>query len=275
MPLERIEGRNAVLEALRAGRNFDRLLIGAWLQRERMGKVVEVLKEARRKGVRIQWTSRNILNSLVPGGEHGGVVGFAGERRYATVDALFRRGGSPLILVLDGIGDPQNLGSVLRSAGEACVDGVLFSKGRSAPLSPAAVRASAGAAEHLNILREGDLAAALRAIKSRGVLVVGADAGAPKACDEVKLTGPVALVVGNEERGISVHVRELCDDIVRVPLRGPVGCLGVAASAAILLYEAVRQRRAQAGKAPGREKPGADLLRTAPSSGIRNPAGNP
>lgn len=201
----------------------------------------------------------------VDGGTLTAVAGFDGHQGIALVVAPRRaagleevlgralgRGEPPFLLVLDSLEDPQNLGTLLRSAEAAGIHGVIVPRRRAAPLSPAAVKASAGATEHLSIAAVEDLAGALADLHVRGIRVVGADAEAPLSYRDADLRGPLAIVVGSEGRGLAGPVRRRCDLLVRIPLHGAVGSLNAAVAGSILLFEARAQRDADvAGRGDG------------------------
>ncbi len=171
-------------------------------------------------------------------------------RRFGTPEEALalaiERGEAPFVLVLDSLEDPQNLGTVLRSAEAAGVHGVLYPLERQAPLSPAAVKASAGATEHLLLCPVEDLPSALTDLHVRGVRVVGSDAEAPMTVRQADLRGPIAIVVGSEGHGLSPAIRRRCDLMVRIPMRGAIGSLNVAVAGSVLLFEVLGQRAPEA-----------------------------
>jgi 23S rRNA (guanosine2251-2'-O)-methyltransferase len=171
-------------------------------------------------------------------------------RRFATPEEALalaiERGEAPFVLVLDSLEDPQNLGTVLRSAEAAGVHGVLYPLERQAPLSPAAVKASAGATEHLLLCPVEDLPSALTDLHVRGVRVVGSDAEAPMTVRQADLRGPIAIVVGSEGHGLSPAIRRRCDLMVRIPMRGAIGSLNAAVAGSVLLFEVLGQREPEA-----------------------------
>jgi 23S rRNA (guanosine2251-2'-O)-methyltransferase len=177
---------------------------------------------------------------------HQGVALVVGPRSWATVEEIIGRataaGEAPFVLAMDSLEDPQNVGTLLRSAEAAGVHGVLFPTHRQAPLTPAAVKASAGAIEHLALAPVDDLAAALAELHIRGLRIVGSDADAPLTLRQADLRGPIALVVGSEGRGLGAGVRRRCDLVVRIPMRGRVGSLNAAVAGSLLVFEAVSQR---------------------------------
>jgi 23S rRNA (guanosine2251-2'-O)-methyltransferase len=191
---------------------------------------------------------------MVKGVTHQGILAEASPFPYATPEDVVARAvarlGAGFLLVLDGIQDPQNLGAIVRSAEAAAVDGVILPKDRAAGMSPSAVRASAGAAEHLPVARVTNLAAFLTLVRSQGLWVVGADAAQGRDLFTSDLTGPLVLVVGGEDRGLRPLTRSRCDVMVRIPLRGRVASLNASAAAAVCLFEAARQRGAVAQRGP-------------------------
>ena len=205
------------------------------------------------------------LTALAGFDGHQGVALVVAARRFATIDDILARGierGEPaFILVLDSLEDPQNVGTLLRSAEAAGVHGVIFPTARQAPLSPAAVKASAGATEHLLLAPVEDLAGSLADLHVRGLRVAGTDAEAPLTARESDLRGPTAIVVGSEGHGLSPAVRRRCDLFVRIPMHGKVGSLNAAVAGSILLFEAVGQRDAAASAAAAPVAPAAPKAR--------------
>jgi 23S rRNA (guanosine2251-2'-O)-methyltransferase len=241
---ELLYGRNAVTEALRARRRTLRRLAVAGGARE--GGVKGLIEEARRAKVALAEVPREQIDRAVPGANHQGVLLEAGAYPYAEFDDLLRADvdGGPLYLVLDQLQDPQNVGTLLRSAEAVGVTGVLIPEHRAATITPAVVNASAGATEWLRIARVTNLARALARLKERNVWVAGLE-GIPEArpIDAADLRGALALVVGSEGSGISRLVRESCDFLVRLPMHGQIGSLNAAVAGSIALYAAERQRR--------------------------------
>jgi 23S rRNA (guanosine2251-2'-O)-methyltransferase len=190
------------------------------------------------------------LTALAGFDGHQGVALVVEPRRFATLQEVLARAierrEPPFVLVLDALEDPQNLGTVLRSAEAAGAHGVLFPTERQAPLSPAAVKASAGATEHLLLCPVGDLPGALTDLHVRGIRVVGSEADAPLTARQADLRGPLAIVVGSEGHGLSPAVRRRCDLMVRIPMQGAIGSLNAAVAGSILLFEALGQRDPEA-----------------------------
>ena len=188
---------------------------------------------------------RETLDRMAGGVPHQGIIAVVSEKPVLSLESLLETAREPaLVVVLDGVEDPRNLGAILRTAEAAGADGVLLPERHSAGLSETVARASAGALEHVQVARVGNLVQALEALKARGIWVVGFDAAGTERWDAVDLARPVALVLGGEGRGIRRLVREHCDHLVSIPHFGHIGSLNVSVAAGIALYEAVRQRRA-------------------------------
>jgi 23S rRNA (guanosine2251-2'-O)-methyltransferase len=236
-------GINPVFEALAAGtRHFDRLLIVKGL---RSRKLSDAIRRATHLGIPLRFEMRETLDRLAGGVPHQGIIAVVSEKPVLSLESLLETARDPaLVVVLDGVEDPRNLGAILRTAEAAGADGVLLPERHSAGLSETVGRASAGALEHVQVARVGNLVQALEALKARGIWVVGYDAAGTERWDAVDLNRPVALVLGGEGRGIRRLVREHCDHLVSIPHFGHIGSLNVSVAAGIALYEAVRQRRA-------------------------------
>ena len=235
-------GINPVIEALSAGtRHFDRLLIVKGLRSRRLS---EAMRRATQLGVPLRFEMRDALDRMAGGIPHQGIIAIVSEKPVLSLESLVASAREPaLVVVLDGVEDPRNLGAILRTAEVAGADGVLLPERHSAGLSETVARASAGALEHVKVARVGNLVQALEALKARGIWVVGYDAAGTERWDSVDLTKPVALVLGGEGRGIRRLVREHCDHLVSIPQFGHIGSLNVSVAAGIALFEAVRQRR--------------------------------
>jgi 23S rRNA (guanosine2251-2'-O)-methyltransferase len=236
-------GINPVLEALSSGtRHFDRLLVAKGLRNRR---VTEAMRLASQRGVPLRFETRETLDRMAGEVPHQGLVGVVSAKPVMSLEALLEQAHAPeMVVVLDGVEDPRNLGAILRTAEAAGADGVLLPERHTAGLSETVARASAGGIEHVKVARIGNVVQALEALKARGFWVVGFDAAGTERWDSVDYTGPVALVFGGEDRGIRRLVREKCDHVASLPLFGHVGSLNVSVVAGIALYEAVRQRRA-------------------------------
>jgi 23S rRNA (guanosine2251-2'-O)-methyltransferase len=236
-------GINPVLEALSAGtRHFDRLLVVKGLRSRRLS---EAIRRATRLGIPLRFEMRETLDRMAGGVPHQGLIAVVSAKPTLSLENLLESARNPALLVaLDGVEDPRNLGAILRSVEAAGADGALVPERHSAGLSETVGRASAGALEHVKVARVGNLVQALEALKARGVWVVGFDATGRERWDSVDLKRPVCLVLGGEGRGIRRLVREHCDHLVSIPHFGHVSSLNVSVAAGVALYEVVRQRGA-------------------------------
>ena len=249
MAREWLYGRHPVVEALRAGRRrFFRLRVAEGVQSK--GRVREALRLAERAGVPVERVPRRMMDAVVPSGHQGIALETSGYP-YADLGEMLalaqRRSEPPLFLLLDALQDPQNLGTLLRTAEAVGVHGVLLPLRRTATVTPAVVNASSGASEHL-LVGQMNLAQAIRALQETGVWVVGLEGG-PEAqpLEEVRLDGPLALVVGSEGQGLRRLTREACDVLLRLPMRGRVESLNAAVAGSVALY-LVWQTRGFVGK---------------------------
>jgi 23S rRNA (guanosine2251-2'-O)-methyltransferase len=236
-----IYGINPVVEALRAGR------VSALRIADRGGdRLRQVLAAAEEQGVRARRVPQDLLDREARGGVHQGVVAEVPDEATHSVDELVREApGVPLIVVLDGIEDPQNLGAILRTADAAGVDGVVVQERRSASLGGATAKASAGAIAHVKIAEVVNIGRALDELKELGVWTVGLAGEAATPYGSIDFTIPTAIVLGAEGTGLRRLVREKCDFLASIPLRGHVGSLNVSVAAGVALFEAVRQRSAR------------------------------
>ena len=237
-----IAGRNAVNEALRAGRTLDSL----YVQRgDHGGGMAALIAKAKAQGVPIKEADPKKLEHMCGGANHQGVVAVAAVKEYASLEEIFARAeerGEPLFLVIcDGLEDPHNLGAVIRTAECAGAHGVVIPKRRSVGLTYAVGKASAGAVEHLPVARVQNVAALLEDLKARGVWIYTADMDGSPWC-QTDFTGPAALVIGSEGSGVSRLVKERSDFVVSLPIRGQVNSLNASVAAGVLCYEVARQR---------------------------------
>ncbi len=253
--MEVLYGIHAVEEALRAGRRrFDHVLLARErLEAHQAARLQSLAAACRQAGVRIRQEPREQLTQLAGTDAHQGVVALVHPQEFLAIEDLFfappaANGQARLLLALDGVEDPQNLGALLRVADGAGVDGVILTERRSAPLSPTAVKASAGAAEHLRIARVVNLVRALEDLKARNIWAIGLDERGPQDYDRFDFTGNCVLVLGREGAGLHDLVRRTCDHLLRIPMAGGVSSLNVSAAGAVVLYEAFRQRRAAAAQ---------------------------
>lgn len=246
--MEVLYGLHPVEEALRAGRRrFDHVLVASERHDERLAHLVA---ECRQAGVRVRQESREQLTQLAGTAAHQGVVALVRPQQALAIEDLFAplpsKSGTPaarLLLALDGVEDPQNLGALLRVADGAGVDGIILTERRSAPISPVAVKASAGAAEHLRIARVVNLVRALEELKKQNLWIIGLDERGASDYDQFDFSGNCVLVLGREGAGLHDLVRRTCDHLLRIPMAGGVSSLNVSTAGAVVLYEAARQRR--------------------------------
>ena len=240
---EMIEGRNAVIEALRAGRAIDKIFLAKGDVDKTLGHIAS---KARAAGVVVVECDRRKLDFMSATHAHQGVIALCAVREYCTVDDILalaaERDEKPFVIVCDEISDPHNLGAIIRSAECAGAHGVVIPKRRSAGLTAIVDKASAGAAEHMLIARVPNLPAALDALKSRGLWVYGTAADGQSGLWDTDFTGPMALVIGSEGDGMGRLVRESCDFTVSLPMKGKVSSLNASAAAGIVMYEVLRQR---------------------------------
>ena len=249
---ELVAGRRPVEEAFVAGRGAHRLLVTP----QRRHALEQLVLHATRLRIPIVEVEGGSLTALAGFDGHQGVALVVGPRRFASLDDILaraiERNEPPFVLVLDSLEDPQNLGTLLRSAEAAGVHGVIFPTRRQAPLTPSAIKASAGAVEHLLLCPVDDLPGALADLHTRGLRICGAEEDAPLTARQTDLRGPLALVVGSEGQGLGPAVRRRCDTFMRIPMRGAIGSLNAAVAGSILLFEAVAQRDPTGDAAPPR-----------------------
>jgi 23S rRNA (guanosine2251-2'-O)-methyltransferase len=234
-------GRNPVLEALRSGRPARKLVLARGVQPE--ARLQEILDLAAARGIPVEESPRRRLDDISHTEHHQGIAGYFHSRPPLALDDLLRGTRDPaLLLVLDGIQDPQNLGALARCADAAGADGLVIPRHRAATVTPAAAKASAGATEHVPVASVPNLAYALQRLGEAGLWRVGLAADAGARYDQVDYTVPVALGVGAEGEGLRPITRRSCDVVVALPMLGRVASLNAAAAGAVLLYEAARQR---------------------------------
>ena len=238
-----IEGRNAVLEALRAGTPIDKLYLARGETDAALGHLAST---ARERGVVVVECDRRKLDAMSLTHAHQGAVAVAAVRAYATVEDILQaareRGEPPLVVVCDELSDPHNLGAVIRTAECAGAHGVIIPKRRSAGLTAVVAKTSAGAVSHVPVARVPNLPALLRELQEAGLWIFGTAADGDTLLYDADWRGPAAIVIGSEGRGMGRLVAERCDFKVRIPMKGKLNSLNASAAAAILLYEAVRQR---------------------------------
>lgn len=234
-----IAGRNPIREAILAGRPIEKLLVARGLT----GSALEIIAKARAAGIVVQEVERARLDAIYS--NHQGMLAYASAAEYATLEELMaipaERGEDPFFVILDGVTDPHNLGAILRSAAAAGAHGVIVPERRAAGLVPAAVKAAAGALEHIAVAKVGNLRQTVEILKDAGVWLMAADADG-ESVYEADLTGPIALVIGSEGDGVSPIVRNNCDCTLALPMMNGMESLNASVAAGILLYEIRRAR---------------------------------
>jgi 23S rRNA (guanosine2251-2'-O)-methyltransferase len=244
--MDKLTGIHAVREALAAGRPLQSIVIARGLHGERLEEIVRL---ARRNGVSVRFEERTQVDRTAGTRNHQGVVALTAAHAAVSLEELLAGEGSPgtpgLLVLLDGIEDPQNLGAIVRTALAAGAGGVVIPERRAVGLTETVARASAGAAAHMRVARVTNLARAMEEIKEAGYWLVGLDEKADKRHTDIDLSVPIALVLGGEGKGLHQLVRERCDFVVSIPAVGPIRSLNVSVAAGIALFEVVRQRAAK------------------------------
>ena len=238
-----IEGRNAVIEALRTGTAIDKIYLAKGETDKTLGHIASRAREA---GIVVVDADRRKLDAMSRTHSHQGVIALAAVREYVSVESILeraaQRGEKPLLVVCDEISDPHNLGAILRTAECAGAHGVIIPKRRSAGLTAIVAKTSAGAVSYMPVARVANISATLKELQEKGVWIIGTAADGNTTLYSADLKGPAAIVIGSEGDGMSRLVREGCDFLVSIPMQGRISSLNASAAAAILLYEAVRQR---------------------------------
>ncbi len=240
-----IYGRNPVIEALQAGNTtIDKLFIQDGLKHSQIGTIRNLVKE---KNITYRFVDKRKLDSMCDGENHQGVVAMAAAHSYCEVSDILNvakeKGEPPFLVILDGITDPHNLGSIIRTANAAGAHGVIIPKNRSAVLNSTVAKVSAGAIEYTKVARVTNLAQTIEKLKKEGMWIVGTDLLGEQTHSECSMTGSVGIVIGSEGEGMSRLVRESCDFLVKIPMIGEIESLNASVAAGVLLYEVVRQKR--------------------------------
>ncbi len=237
-----IEGRNAVLEAFRAKKPIDRLFI---LEGCQDGPIQSILREAKKGDTIISYVKKERLDQLSEAGKHQGVIAYAAAYEYATIDDMFKlaeeKGEPPFFILLDNIEDPHNLGAMIRTANQAGAHGIIIPKRRAVGLTATVAKVSAGAINYVPVAKVTNLSATIEELKERGMWFACADMDG-ELMYNTNLTGSIGLVIGSEGEGVSRLVKEKCDYIVRIPMKGNIDSLNASVAMGILSYEIVRQR---------------------------------
>ena len=237
-----IEGRNAVIEAYRSGKPIDKLFI---LDGCQDGPMMTIKREAKKHDTLVKYVIKERLDQLSETGKHQGVIAYAAAYEYAEVEDILKaaeeKGEPPFIFLLDGIEDPHNLGAIIRTANLAGAHGVIIPKRRAVGLTSTVAKTSAGALNYTPVAKVTNISATIEELKERGLWFVCADMGG-ESMYRLDLKGPIGLVIGNEGEGVSRLVREKCDFIASIPMKGDIDSLNASVAAGVLAYEIVRQR---------------------------------
>lgn len=243
-----IYGRNSVIEALTSNHTMDKILIQEGLRHSQIVKIRNLAKE---RGIVYQFVDKRKLDRMTDGENHQGVAALAAAHKYAELSDILvsakAKGEPPFLLIADGITDPHNLGSIIRTADAAGAHGVVIPKNRSVSLNSVVAKVSAGAIEHMPVARVTNIAQTLELLKKEGLWIAGTALEAEQYCFESDLTGPLGIVIGSEGEGMSRLVCEHCDFLVKIPMLGKTESLNASVAAGVLLYEAVRQRNKMTG----------------------------
>lgn len=238
-----IIGRNPVIEALKSGREIDKILV---LKGANQGSVNKIVALAKERNIIIQPADKIKLDTMSDGKTHQGVIAIAAAHKYSTIDDMIElaqeRGEDPFIIILDEIEDPHNLGAIMRTAECAGAHGVIIPKRRAVGLTSTVAKTSAGAIEYLPVAKVTNISVTIEELKEKGLWIYGADMDGESYYYDSKLKGSIALVVGSEGKGISRLVKEKCDVLVKIPMVGKVSSLNASVAASILIYEVLKQR---------------------------------
>ncbi|MCX7710309.1 MAG: 23S rRNA (guanosine(2251)-2'-O)-methyltransferase RlmB [Clostridia bacterium] len=241
--LDKLEGRNPVFEALRSGRSINKVLIS---KGDREGSIRQIVALAREKGIVVQEVEKSVLDNMSSTHAHQGVIAYAAVKEYVEIEDILKlaedRGEPPFIIILDEINDAHNLGSIMRTANAVGAHGIVIPKRRAVGLTSTVAKASAGAIEYVPVARVTNIAQTIESLKKSNVWVVGTDATGEKSFFKSDLKGPIALVIGSEGEGMGKLVREKCDFVVNIPMKGQISSLNASVAAAVVMYEILKQR---------------------------------
>ena len=242
--LDKIEGRNPVMEALKSGRELDKILVAKGAREGSIGKIIALAKS---RGMVVQEVDRKKLDALAETAAHQGVMAYAAAANYVSVDDILARarqaGEQPFLVIADEVSDPHNLGALLRTANAAGAHGLVIPKRRSAGLGAIAAKTSAGAVEFTPVAKVANLVQTIERLKKENIWVIGADMDGDKTLYQQDFGGAVAIVVGSEGSGISRLVKESCDFLVRIPMAGEITSLNASVAGALMMYEVARARQ--------------------------------
>ncbi len=239
-----IEGRNPVIEALKAGRPINKILLDRNIKSH--STVAEILHLSKARGIPVEYVEKHIMDSQSSTGANQGIIAYTAAKEYVNLEDLLtiskERNEPPLYCILDGIEDPQNLGAILRTSEATGVHGVIVRARRVVGLTPAVAKASAGAVEYLPVARVVNISQTIETLKKNNVWVIGVDMTGDSDYSQIDFKLPTAIVVGSEGKGLSALVRRRCDSVVFIPMKGKITSLNASVAAALVMYEAFRQR---------------------------------
>ncbi|MBN1376510.1 MAG: 23S rRNA (guanosine(2251)-2'-O)-methyltransferase RlmB [Dehalococcoidia bacterium] len=243
--MEIIEGRNPIIEALRANRSISKILIDKNVRNQ--GPIIQILELASSKGIGIMYADKKDIAKESSTGANQGIIALARAKEYIEINDLFdisrAKNENPLYLVLDGIEDPHNFGAILRTAEATGIHGVVIRERRAVGLTPAVIKASAGAVEYVSVARVSNIAQSIISLQKKNIWAIGIDMSGKTSYDRIDYRLPTAIIIGGEGRGISDLVKKRCDSLASIPMRGQIGSLNASVAAAVVMYEALKQRR--------------------------------
>ena len=240
---DQVEGRNSVLELLESGKDINKIFI---TKGEKHGSINKIIAKAKENGIIIVEKDKNQMKQMAQNENYQGVIAIVPPYEYCEIEDILdeakRKNEDPFVLILDGIEDPHNLGSIIRTAETAGVHGIIIPKRRAACVNSTVNKVSAGAVEHMKIARVTNISDSIEKLKEAGLWICGTDINTNTYYNQQDLTGPLGIVIGNEGSGISEKVKKNCDFLVKIPMKGKVNSLNASVSAGIVMYEALRQR---------------------------------
>ena len=241
---DQVEGRNSVLELLESGKDINKIFV---TRGENHGSIHQIIAKARERKIIIVEKDKKQMQEMAQTENFQGVIAIVPPFDYCEIDDILQeaknRNEDPFVLILDGIEDPHNLGSIIRTAETAGVHGIIIPKRRAATVNSTVNKASAGAVEHMKIARVNNITDAMNTLKEEGLWICGTDIATDKYYYDQDLTGPLGIVIGNEGQGMSEKVKKNCDFLVKIPMKGKITSLNASVSAGIVVYEAVKQRK--------------------------------
>ncbi len=241
---DQVEGRNAVIELLESGRDINKIFIS---NGEKHGSINKIIKMAKQRKVLITEVNKTKLKEMAKTENYQGVIAIVPPFEYCDIDDILeeakKRNEDSFIVILDGIEDPHNLGSIIRTSETAGVHGIIIPKRRAALVNSTVAKVSAGAVEYMKIARVNNLTEAIKYLKDKGIWICGTDISTDTYYDKQDFTGPIAIIIGSEGFGMSRLVKENCDFLVKIPMKGNITSLNASVSAGIVIYEAVKQKK--------------------------------